>query len=115
MAVILDIATEQDSARTLFGGKCTRITSGKKSTSRDFFWQTCIRIASSNTCFAVIGSIIGTNCFVITIYISWYTRHKNIFSFTEILAAITKEKKREANNHLEIIQKLREEIVTVPV
>ena len=36
-------------------------------------------------------------------------------SFQEILAIITKEKKREANNHLEIIQKLREEIVTVPV
>ncbi|MFA4826158.1 MAG: hypothetical protein WC593_13480 [Methanoregula sp.] len=36
-------------------------------------------------------------------------------SFKEILAVITKEKKREANNHLEIIQKLRDEIVTVPV
>ncbi|MFA4826143.1 MAG: ArsR family transcriptional regulator [Methanoregula sp.] len=36
-------------------------------------------------------------------------------SFKEILAVITKEKKREANNHLEVIQKLREEIVTVPV
>jgi len=35
--------------------------------------------------------------------------------FQEILAVITKEKKKEANNHLEIIQKLREEIITVPV
>lgn len=36
-------------------------------------------------------------------------------SFKEILAVITKEKKKEANNHLEIIQKLREEIGTVSV